>query len=182
MMEIDMSAGSTYFSSMRSLRDDLETNRQGFEELVVTVPSGATATLLLNRHSLYIAAFRGANGTWYRFKDDQVPQGYNAVALPEGGNYNDLGGLDFQITKTSLAGIECLGRFNGSGYGASQRKALRQLIVAISESLRFANTITWMMAALNLDRDFEVSRLAREIRNWSGGSRDGSAGILIPHI
>ena len=181
-MDIDMSAGSTYFSSMRELRNTVEANRQGFEVLVVTVPSGATATLLLNRHSLYIAAFQGERGAWYRFKDDDVPAAYGANVLPEGGNYNDLGGLNFSITKTSLAGIECLGRFNGRGYGANERKALRQLIVGISEALRFANTITWMMAVLNLDREFAVSRLATEIRNWSVGSRHGSPGILIPHI
>lgn len=117
---------------MRELRNAVEANRQGFEELAVTVPSGATATLLLNRHSLCIAAFRGAGGTWFRFKDDDVPSAYGASALPEGGSYNDLGGLTFRITKTSLAGIECLSRFNGRGYGANEKNALRQLIVGIS--------------------------------------------------
>jgi len=180
-MNIDMSAGSTYFSSMRDLRNALEGDRNGFEELVVTVPSGSTVTLLLNRHSLYITGFQGHAGQWYRFKDDAMPDAYGAAELPEGGNYNDLGGLKFEITKTSLAAVECLNRYAGRGYGANERKALRQLIVSISEALRFANIITWMMAVLNLDRAFDVSRLATEIRNWSVGSRHGSPGILIPH-
>lgn len=181
-MDVNMSTGPTYFADMRALRDAVEANRTGMEQLLVTAPGGATAQLLLNRHSLYIAAFQGTGGTWYHFKDDAVPAAYKATALPEGGNYNDLGGLDFDITKTSLAGIACLARYRGSGYGATERKALRQLIVGISEALRFANVITWMMAALNVDRAFEVARLATEIRNWSVGSRNGSLGILVPHL
>lgn len=181
-MNINMSTGPTYFTDMRALRQAVESNRAGMEELVVEAPGGAVATLLLNRHSLYIAAFQGAGGAWYRFKDDDVPAAYKATALPEGGNYNDLGGLDFKISKVSLTGIACLGRFTGKGYGANERKALRQLIVGISEALRFANVITWMMAALNTNQEFAVSRLATEIRNWSVGSRDGSLGILVEHV
>jgi hypothetical protein len=39
-----------------------------------------------------------------------------------------------------------------------------------------------MMAVLNLDREFDVSRLEKEIRNWSVGTRAGALGILVPHL
>jgi hypothetical protein len=137
---------------------------------------------MMNRENLYIAGFRSrATNSWYKFRGDPFGGATPVQELPGSGNYNDLGGLEFSISLASIAGIVVLNTYAGS-YGGPERGAIRHLCVAISEALRFADIVTYMMAVLNGIRpSFDVGSHAELIRGWRSGTQGNNPGILVPH-
>lgn len=182
-MDIHLTTGPAYFSDMGILSRSLAGNRAGFEPLDVHLATAPqTIQVMMNRENLYIAGFKSrSNNTWYKFRGDPFGGAAPVTELPQSGNYNDLGGLEFRISLASIAGIVTLNTYNGS-YGNAERGALRLLAVTISEAQRFATIVTHMMAVLNGIRpEFNVGEYAELIRNWRGGTAANNPGILVPH-
>jgi hypothetical protein len=182
-MDIHLTTGPAYHADMRALDQSLAGSRSGFTQLDVHLATAPqTIQVMMNRENLYIAGFRSrTTNTWYRFRGEPFGGATPVQELPGCSNYNDLGGLEFQISLASIAGIGVLNTYSGS-YHAPERGALRHLAVTISEALRFADIVTYMMAVLNGIRpNFDVGSHAELIRNWRGGSGQNTPGILIPH-
>ena len=167
---------------MKKLALDLDSNRTGFIEVDVVFRGNSPVRLMLNRDNLYVEGFFSSSANkWFRFKEQAWPATVACDTLPMSGHYSQIGTLHFTISASTIASIGSLNKHTGGTITPDIYLGLRHLTVGISESLRFATVVTYMMSVLNYGRTFDVGSQKELITNWQTGSRRGDLGILLPH-
>lgn len=181
-MDVRLTVSKDYYNDMMALSKELEGNRVGFQEVDVHFFGNSPVRILLNRDNLYVEGFYSAgSGNWYRFKEQTWPATMESTEFPISGHYSALGGLHFKISASTIPSIGNLNRYAGGTVSAEHTLALRHVTVGISEALRFADVITWMMAVLLTGQSFDVRRLEDLIKDWKTNSRVKRPGLLLLH-
>nr|WP_314539452.1 ribosome-inactivating family protein [uncultured Massilia sp.] len=176
-VQIDLSGRRyAYEDSLRQLRSVLALGSErtvvdgqvrsrrgaGYIQLDVLLPDddAPSVHLLMRKQNLYIDGFKGANGTWYHFKDAPRPEdttlgigvGVRVLALHTGGRHEDLGTHrdDVAFDQASCYQLRVLSAFAGGNDNAI-KPALRFAAVVCAEALRFLPVEERIVALLEGD-------------------------------
>lgn len=156
-------SGLTQLSAMLNA----DGGRKGYALLNVAA-ADAVVPVVLARSDLYVMGFR-CSGRWFRFDDAQWPFSQAVTKLGYDGRYASLGGLTGNLTAGDIAAIAQLADL---AQRSLWKRALRTLLIALSECARLAPVNMQLLGLLNgVLPNVPLAPLAHYIQNWDKASK-----------